>query len=136
MKTFLRAASSPNLLEDPSILDAVITTDGWQTLMTFTREMARTYLAGDCYCYPKLTRVFQLHDRRLLRLWLRHLRWLWMKTFPASSMNNSHGKEPIAPLQQQAMQVAAGTSGYVLTARSRTRIAGRIVRFVDCRCRI
>lgn len=43
MKTFLRAASSPNLFEDPSVLDSVITTDGWQTLMTFTREMAREY---------------------------------------------------------------------------------------------
>ncbi|EKM60763.1 uncharacterized protein PHACADRAFT_246881 [Phanerochaete carnosa HHB-10118-sp] len=39
MKTFLRAASSPKLLEDPSALDSVITTESWQTLMTFTREM-------------------------------------------------------------------------------------------------
>ena len=40
---FLRAASSPNLLDDPAVLNSVITTESWQTLMTFTREMAREY---------------------------------------------------------------------------------------------
>lgn len=40
MKVLLRAATAPNL-EDPTILDELISTEGWQTLMTFTRETAR-----------------------------------------------------------------------------------------------
>ncbi|KAI0935907.1 hypothetical protein AcV5_004194 [Taiwanofungus camphoratus] len=39
MKVLLRAATAPNL-EDPTILDELISTEGWQTLMTFTRETA------------------------------------------------------------------------------------------------
>jgi nuclear protein localization protein 4 homolog len=38
-KTLIEVASSPNLLDDPSILDKLLHTDGWQTLMTFTKEM-------------------------------------------------------------------------------------------------
>lgn len=45
MKIFLRVASSPQLLEDSTVLDSLITTEGWQTLMTFTREMARKHIA-------------------------------------------------------------------------------------------
>lgn len=38
-KTLIKVASSPNLLDDPSVLDKLLHTDGWQTLMTFTKEM-------------------------------------------------------------------------------------------------
>jgi len=38
-KTLLEVASSPKLLDDPSVLDKVLHSDGWQTLMTFTKEM-------------------------------------------------------------------------------------------------
>lgn len=38
-KTLLEVASSPNLFDDLSILDKVLYSDGWQTLMTFTKEM-------------------------------------------------------------------------------------------------
>jgi nuclear protein localization family protein 4 len=38
-KTLLEVASSPNLLDDLSMLDKVLYSDGWQTLMTFTKEM-------------------------------------------------------------------------------------------------
>lgn len=37
----MRVVSMPNLLEDASALDVLFATDGWQTLMTFTRETAR-----------------------------------------------------------------------------------------------
>ncbi|KAK7058343.1 nuclear protein localization protein 4 [Paramarasmius palmivorus] len=40
IKLLLTTASSPKLLEDQSALDPVLTSDGWQTLMTFTREHA------------------------------------------------------------------------------------------------
>ncbi|KAI0734006.1 polyubiquitin-tagged protein recognition complex Npl4 component [Fomitopsis betulina] len=37
MKVLVRTATSPNL-DDPTLLDALIRTEGWQTFMTFTRE--------------------------------------------------------------------------------------------------
>lgn len=43
MKVLMRTVSSPTLLEDLSQLDAVLATEGWQTLMTFTRESARAW---------------------------------------------------------------------------------------------
>ena len=52
MQTFLRAASSPNLFDDASVLDSVITTESWQTLMTFTREMAREFRHHLTMCGP------------------------------------------------------------------------------------
>ena len=131
----LRAASSPNLLEDPSILDSVIATDGWQTLMTFTREMARTYRAQN-YVHSCLTLVLQPHDRQ--RLHLRHRcprRRTWMKTFLPSSTNNLREKMLTLEAPQQVAHRAVGILGYVLTARLKTRTVGQIVRFVDCRCR-
>lgn len=39
-KTLIQVASSPNLLNDLSVLDKVLQSDGWQTLMTFTKEMS------------------------------------------------------------------------------------------------
>ena len=39
-KTLLEVASSQNLLDDLSILDKVLYGEGWQTLMTFTKEMS------------------------------------------------------------------------------------------------
>ncbi|KAF8641129.1 hypothetical protein AX17_000771 [Amanita inopinata Kibby_2008] len=40
MRTIMRIASSPTLLDDLSQLDAFLVTESWQTLMTFTRESA------------------------------------------------------------------------------------------------
>jgi hypothetical protein len=34
----MRIITSPNLLEDLSQLDPLLATEGWNTLMTFTRE--------------------------------------------------------------------------------------------------
>jgi nuclear protein localization family protein 4 len=39
IKTLIEVASSPRLLVDLSALDKVLQSDGWQTLMTFTKEM-------------------------------------------------------------------------------------------------
>jgi nuclear protein localization family protein 4 len=36
----MQTASSPNLLEDATLLDPLLATDSWQTLITFTREHA------------------------------------------------------------------------------------------------
>ncbi|KAG6889380.1 hypothetical protein C0995_001445 [Termitomyces sp. Mi166 len=40
MKVLMQTVSRPDLLEEPSALDPLLVTDGWQTLMTFTRESA------------------------------------------------------------------------------------------------
>jgi len=37
-----RTASAPNL-EDPTVLDDLLSTSGWQTLVTIARESARTF---------------------------------------------------------------------------------------------
>jgi nuclear protein localization protein 4 homolog len=42
----IRTATSPTLLEDTAQLDAVLVTEGWQTLLTFARETARTFLTS------------------------------------------------------------------------------------------
>lgn len=39
-KTLIEVASSSSLLDDLSVLDKLLHTDGWQTLMTFTKEMS------------------------------------------------------------------------------------------------
>ncbi|KAF6766078.1 NPL4 family-domain-containing protein [Ephemerocybe angulata] len=40
LNLLLKAVSSPNIMEDQSVLDPVLASDSWQTLMTFTREHA------------------------------------------------------------------------------------------------
>ncbi|KAF4623437.1 hypothetical protein D9613_001678 [Agrocybe pediades] len=40
IKVMMRTVTSPNLLEDAKNIDPVLTTEGWNTLMTFTRESA------------------------------------------------------------------------------------------------
>ena len=37
----MRTITDPHLLEDAKNIDPVLSTEGWQTLMTFTRESAR-----------------------------------------------------------------------------------------------
>lgn len=41
MKVLVSTVTSPSLLGDPSVLNALFKTESWQTLMTFTRESAR-----------------------------------------------------------------------------------------------
>jgi len=41
MKVLVQTLSLPKLLEEPSLLDPLLATEGWQTLMTFTRESSR-----------------------------------------------------------------------------------------------
>lgn len=51
MKILIRTLSSPTLLEDITQLDAVLATEGWQTLMTFTRESARMFIFYFTFMY-------------------------------------------------------------------------------------
>lgn len=40
----MRTVTSPTLLDDLSQLDALFATEGWQTLLTFAKEVAREYI--------------------------------------------------------------------------------------------
>lgn len=59
MKVLLNVATSSNV-DDPGVLDPLIRTEGWQTLMTFTREMAREY----SYVVSTLVRLTDRFCRR------------------------------------------------------------------------
>lgn len=60
MALLMRTVSRPDLLEDAGALDAVLATEGWHTLMTFTRESARAYPLRYLFI-PTLTHT--LHSR-------------------------------------------------------------------------
>jgi nuclear protein localization protein 4 homolog len=49
MVTLIRTMTSPNF-EDSALLDPVITSASWQTLMTFTRESVRKYHTAGPVC--------------------------------------------------------------------------------------
>lgn len=44
MKVLIKVASAQSL-DDPAVLDPLIGTDSWQTIITFARESARTSLS-------------------------------------------------------------------------------------------
>ena len=41
MKVLLRVATAPDLKDRSEVLDTLLVTESWQTLMTFAQEMAR-----------------------------------------------------------------------------------------------
>jgi hypothetical protein len=43
--------TSPTLLEDLSQLDPLLATEGWNTLMTFTRESGCMFSVSCCVCF-------------------------------------------------------------------------------------
>lgn len=60
MKVLIRVSSHPKLLEDTTLLDLLLATEGWQTLMTFTRESGANTCAfiaenGDPDCLSEST---------------------------------------------------------------------------------
>ena len=55
MKILLRVATSPNLKDNGDILDELLMTESWQTLITFAQETVREFfhfvlyaLVADC----------------------------------------------------------------------------------------
>ena len=55
MKILLRVATSPNLKDNGDILDGLLMTESWQTLITFAQETVREFfhfvlyaLVADC----------------------------------------------------------------------------------------
>jgi hypothetical protein len=71
-KVLVRTATSPRLLEDPSVLDALMKTDGWQTLLTFARESAREFFLYNMILFSWLQRYAHqllLRHRQLQQTW-------------------------------------------------------------------
>jgi hypothetical protein len=48
LQLIMRTVSSPNLLDKATNIDPVLATDGWQTLLTITRESARKLIFRSC----------------------------------------------------------------------------------------
>lgn len=80
MKVFMKTVTSATLLEDPSQLDPLLATEGWQTLMTFTRESARE-LPCSLSKMPLLTIKLQRRNR------LQEASQKWTKTFQQNSLS-------------------------------------------------
>lgn len=68
MKVLARTVTSPKL-DDPTVLDALIRTDGWQTLMTFTRETIRKRSTPEFTAEP-LTPLASGTPRRVGTTWV------------------------------------------------------------------
>jgi len=51
-KVLIRVATSPNMENDPAVLDALLETESWQTLATFARESARMSLFFTSFMLP------------------------------------------------------------------------------------
>lgn len=56
----IRVATSPNIENDPAVLDALLETESWQTLATFARESARTSLF--MLSYDSVTIVLNIYS--------------------------------------------------------------------------
>ena len=102
----IRAASQPNLLEDAKLLDPLIATEGWQTLMTFTRESARKYFPSLTSQEPRL-KCNQLHR---LRRQDRHQARQTMVSILISWSRYAHKKRPLVDLRgDPALLLAPGS---------------------------
>ena len=120
----MRSVSSPVLLKKPALLDPVLQCEGWHTLMTFTREHARTsypYPFTSSDAHPLLQHPPD-HEQTHLPV---QVRMPWTRT----SLPRCTTRSPRPKLSPAAV------SGYAPTAHLRTRMEGRIARFVGCRCR-
>jgi hypothetical protein len=122
LHVLLRTATSSDL-EDPIVLDKLIGTGSWQTLMTFTRETHRQ--CPPSTPTPCLTFHLSQHHNGQGTPPV-----LWTKTFQPSCWKSSHANKP--PLAVRRLQVEAEVAGFgsARTALSRTRIEAPTVRSV------
>lgn len=129
IRTLIQVASSPNLLNDLTMLDKVLQSDGWKTLMAFTGEigckwfdlwMAGGPLTGLTILLFKLP--FDRHPSPLGQA------VAWMKI----SLQKS-----LIKYENRKWLLGAGLrrgSGSVSTVRLRTLTTGRIARSAVFRC--
>jgi hypothetical protein len=141
MDILMRAVTSPTLLEDPSQLDALFATEGWQTLLTFAREVAREYILRHSFLFPDPSKQ---PVRQRLR---QRLRTGWTKiSHKKYSIRSQQTKLPVqlaeaATVMLQRNPAVLQADGYAHIVPLKTRMAAGIVKSVDCRlvsppCRI
>ena len=127
MKVILRAATAPNL-DDDKVLDDLVRTEGWLTLMTFAREAARKFSSRSRAVpnsNPPQPNARPVHLHRCPRAHTcRWTRTIYLRRCSTRSRASPVGAGPVA--------VPGFASARI--ARSRTRTEGRIARSARCRC--
>jgi hypothetical protein len=135
IKTWVKTVSNPKLLDEPSLLDPLLKTDGWQTLMTFTRESAREFHVK-LLVLPNTRLIAQqkLHGHRALHP--AHP-LTWTMTFHKRCLTRLQPRKLRTPQPQpQLVGRAAVVSRSVPTVPLKTKRVGWIVMFVGCPCRL
>ena len=128
MGVLIRTATSPNL-EDDKVLDDLVRTEGWLTLMTFAREVARKFACHDAYVFC-VDRVFSQRNHHLqAHRRLRVAMYRWIQTYLQKCLTRSR---KTAELPQGQVVVSAVTSAFAHTAPSRTPTGATIARFAGC----
>lgn len=129
MKIMVRTATAADI-DDPTILDDLLRTESWQTLMTFTRESARE-------CIPSLHTSFALTEHRQLAPQPPHLPSpeAPRTTFRPRSSTRSPQKKRLLEAARRPPRTSGavgGTSGSARIVRSRTRMRDRTARSAGC----
>lgn len=150
MKVLVKVASAQSL-DDPAVLDPLVSTESWQTIITFARESARTFplIRSLLFCSVPLTRFFPERKQPPRDLHKPPLQVLppisWTKTSLQNCTNNSEVRKvrvalgELGVVQDQGLVVLGEVEegrGCVRIVRLRTRMGGRIARFVGCRCEV
>jgi len=130
----MRTVSLPNLLEDAKNIDPLLSTDGWQTLMTFTRESARKFL----HLYTVKRSLFLICTFQLLPHLLQHLgrihpevQTMTLIFRPRFTIKSQRRKQLLMVVQVEAVALELGSAH---TVRSRTTTE-EIAMCVDCHYR-
>lgn len=121
----MRIITSPTLLEDLSQLDPLLATEGWNTLMTFTRETGCMFFLPSVAIFP-LSDVGQPLGRCRRRR--------EMKISRRRFSTRSQLKKLLRGGTEETVEDPAPVSGSVLIVLSRTRIVVLIVRFAAYHC--
>ena len=128
MKVILRTATAPNL-DDDKVLDDLVRTEGWLTLMTFAREAARKFSSRsravpNSNLFQPNARPMHLHHRP------RADTCRWTRTiYLRRCSTRSRGK---AGPHLEEVVVLVQASAFAPTVRLRTRMEGPTAKFADC----
>ena len=120
----MRIVTSPNLLEDLSQLDPLLATEGWNTLMTFTRESGCKFFCCPVFIFSSNVRQRPNRPRPGTKT-----------SRKKCSTRLRPRKLPHAEVEQTAEDPALAL-GFVLIVHSRTRTAALTARFADYHCSI
>ena len=130
IQTLLEVATSPRLFDDLSVLDRVLNSDGWQTLMTFTKEMSCEWPRFRIVRRPLwelITLLLQLQSNQrpsppgLVAVWTRRSLLKYSIKYESQKWR----------LEGVVLRQGSGSAN---TVRSKTLTTGRIVRSAVFHC--